>query len=434
MYYILSSLRSDLTLLDIPVIDNLDTLLVIEEVEPNFEDEDNDLVYHYLTITQSLDVLNYVLSKSDGKRRFSLWAVLEQQLAEDRTAIVDKLMSLITDDEPLGDLEEVLTTALRKRRRDVFDRLEARIEEDIIIEEVFDAAISSDNLEMYLYILEKYEIDYDDLIGNIVCDDALAILQHYLSENKPSDNELLECVSVAIANSAIRVLVYLASIVELDWYQVTLRVLSEHICGEEVLKYAFSRMSSKVDLCEFLLISMDNKRAFSVVLSDPRSHLEANLDKLVSAADGNYDIIRLIAADSRVRTEVLEEKTVRVMASTLLHPRDVSHVPLSSLIAEDLIWSDACSLILRQMVLKRPKSDEELMDWMISLDNPVMTEASHSVLGDGRTRTRETISIRALFVAMLYPTLSLRSLVDQLKSDGYTPIGVSIWTLAALAL
>lgn len=73
---------------------------------------------------------------------------------------------------------------------------------------------------------------------------------------------------------------------------------------------------------------------------------------------------------------------------------------------EDLEGRDATSLVLRQMVFKRPKTDVELMDWMISLDNPVMTEASRAILnGIGHAQSGEVAPIRAL-----------HDLINQLKS------------------
>ena len=183
VYYVLLHLQSSKTLSDMDVIDNLDSLLAVNEAGDQFmivyaqahgaEDEPNPNCYYYLSNTANLDVLDYVLERSQGKCQTGLWDVLERQLCLSHMPIVDKLLTLASDDDLDEDeLEIVLTAVIIAKRRDIFDRLEGRIDDCVDIEVLFEAAMQADDLEMYNHLLDGYEIDTSAVPGILVVHDS----------------------------------------------------------------------------------------------------------------------------------------------------------------------------------------------------------------------------------------------------------------------
>lgn len=396
VYYTLAHLQSGGTLLSIDPINNLDSLLVIEEYREQFEctpgliceddSSSNPHWFHYLSDTSDLDVLDYVLEKSEGYRGFSLWDALEHQLDNSHTAIVDKLLTLVSDDDlDKDDLQGVLLAAIRAKRRDIFDRLERRIGDEMDTTVLFEAAIESDNLEMYEYLLTSYEIgELDDLLETIIASDALTILKDYLSENgigatSLGEHELQRYVSMAVGYSAMVVLAYLITLVSPDWYEAVKQSLRHYVNNDTGVRYALDRIAADVDLSDLLLHSLDNYQAFQTLLADPRSHPEAILASLLSAVSdpGSYIVVKDIVQDSRVKTEQMEPAVVQTVYKVLMGQRTLSSlrychtlnaypIKMGGVTARELSEMTAYALTARQILFKQPKTDAELIDWMIS--------------------------------------------------------------------
>ena len=464
VYYIIVHLRSHDRLSYIDPINNLDSLLAVQEAcgdqfalrlaednESGSDEPDGDVweysnsnLWHYLSGASDLDVFDYILQRLEGHRDFDLWDALEHQLDKSHTVIVDKLLTLVSDDDlDEDDLQGVLLTAIRARRRDIFDRLERRIGDEMDMTVLFEAAVESDNLGMYKYLLVAYEIgELEDLLETTVASDALAILKDYLSENnigaaslgehELEEDDLQHCVSMAVGYSAMVVLAHLTTLVSPDWYEAVKQSLRHYVNNDTGVRYALDRIAANVDLSDLLLHSLDNYRAFQTLLADPRSHPEAILDRLLSAVSdpGNYIVVKDIIQDSRIKTEEMEPAVVQMAHNVLMDQRTLSSLrycraleacpmAMRGVTARDLSEQTAYALIARQILFKQPKTDVGLMDWMISLDNPTLTASAESLLIETGDHNTEVLAIRALLLAMLYPSLSQRDLIDHLKRGEY---------------
>ena len=177
------------------------------------------------------------------------------------------------------------------------------------------------------------------------------------------------------------VLAHLTTLITPDWYEVTKQALKGYIHDDIGVKYALSHIEGDVDLNGLLIASIENRPAFRALLADPR-----------------------------IRTEMMGPATVREVYKALIQPPDrgprlvgtPSAIP-DTVRVHHLIGSDTLSLITRQIVFKRPKTDAELADWMISLDHPNLTAAP----------------IRALMLAMMDTSLSQQDVIERLGWDGY---------------
>ena len=440
VYYTLKHLQSGEWLLSIDPINNLDSLLAAEEFQEQFEHSPNVICeneddsssnphwFHYLSDTSDLGVLNYVLQKSEGHRGFSLWAAIEYQLDNSHTAIVDKLLMLVSDDE----LDDVLLAAIRTKRRDIFDRLEHRIDGTIEMYRLFLRAIEVDDLEMYKHLLSLYG-EIDDHLEAIIASDALAILRDKLQSSVVPEDELQYAVSIAVTYSSVSVLTYLATLGSPDWRKAIEQALTRSMNNDIGVRYALDRIAPDADLTGLLIHSQKNSRSvFRMLLADPRSHPEKVLPILVSTTSslGKYAIIRDIIRDSRVKTEEMEPSIIREVYNAIANRRIWADAALARVTASDLSQKSAFALIARQIVFKRPKTDAELTEWMTSLDNPIVTAATSLLVSSQQVlvssqqvlaHNTEVRVIRALLLAMVHPDLSQQDLIDHLVSDGYGP-------------
>lgn len=78
------------------------------------------------------------------------------------------------------------------------------------------------------------------------------------------------------------------------------------------------------------------------------------------------------------------------------------------------------SIPILAQIQRKHLTSGELMDWMIGLDNETIAETAASILDSSLGYGSGAASVRALLLAMLYPTLTLEGLVDHITEEGYT--------------
>ena len=471
VYCVLLHLRSGGFLFDIAPIDNLDSLLAVNETEdrfsPTYAETGNmhDCVrsracHWYLSQTANTDVLEYVLQKEEGHHDLNLWDLVVLQLRNSHHAVVDKLLTLTSDDPSDHHATVVLIDAVQAGRRDIFDRFEHRIDDDVsIVRHLFAAVAEADDLEMYLYLLRTYgssELESSFFRG-VIAHDSITLLK-YLPMSRLGEDKLLYAISIAITHSSMVALAYLASLTTLaalDWYEATKRALEcDRINDETGVKYAIERIDPNRCLSGLLIASLGSPPAFKVLLADPRSHPELILGDLADAFKNLHPyVIQWLISDPRIRTETMEPSIVSSVWSLLESQRtrpsleyirqchhqrtDPSLKYMEQLRGTEserygvpipeLIRTDAYTLTVRHIIFKRP-TDVELVDWMISLDNPIMARAACDTLMESYTcanrDAEEAGSIRALLLAMLYPSVITKRSIRTSEGGRIRALGV----------
>jgi hypothetical protein len=137
----------------------------------------------------------------------------------------------------------------------------------------------------------------------------------------------------------------------------------------------------------------------------------------------------LLVRDSRVRTELLDSSTIRVIMWILsdftrdkedgfnrgndLVGAELELDELEAIIEDGIdIYSD----VLRHLFIKRPNA-YELLDWMIEMNDPSLREAARCVARNIMTRKCSS-PLRSLLLSIVYPTLSLQELITCLRDEG----------------
>lgn len=137
--------------------------------------------------------------------------------------------------------------------------------------------------------------------------------------------------------------------------------------------------------------------------------LEARTDALVR--DPRVRIERLTVEVRRILFWALEAHltpTIDAMLALTGQARDE--------LGRDLDQQGLHSLVLSFILLKRP-SAEELLDWMIDLDNSELSECARSVVS-GADVQESLVPISTLLSHTLYPAQDTRELLSQVRASG----------------
>lgn len=446
VYLVLERADSDYLLLS-QVINNLHSLLAVVETKPSLVKPTYWNGYQiHLNTTRNLDVFDYLLEKQADMttgNTSNMWALLQQLGHKDCEAIVDRILSILpnsiemSDSDP--DLHLLLIAAMRADRMDVYDMLEKYIDEDTEMNQVIEEAMRLDKVRIYQRIRQAYEPD-EYLIQRLVEQDAVNILTSIAAEavtpslratinaGTPwgyergidmviqSDSvKILKALvdtggydsedylsKTAIRSGSLKILQYLKTFMEIDWMYAIQRPSKP-----ELLQYALDHLEDRdIDLSKELLAAVSNIELFSILLQDSRSHPEKKLTKLLEAANSSRHkskLIEMIVLDPRVRVQDMHSDAVYIVYSNMLDIPDLDD--------RDLVGTDARSLMLRQIVFKRPTA-VELLDWMVSLHSRDMARAAECVL-DSKfgTESEDIASVVALLYWLLHPEFTYISVI-----------------------
>jgi hypothetical protein len=240
----------------------------------------------------------------------------------------------------------------------------------------------------------------------------------------------------AVENGSLDIIKYLEQGIDVDWKKIIVRAMG--LSREDIARYALDRAAELGLNLNSVLIQLADSWAFSVVLAEPSSHPESNLRELVDSIKNAAHIWRGQSAkslilDSRIKTEDLEPYVVRSIFDSLLVTLSHGHMQdamdgyrlgteisgySGALTADTISGTDAYSLVLRQMVFKRPKK-EELMDWMLDMKLEDVIQAAACVLDDKLRYSDGVAPLRALLLSILYPSMNLEESIMKLGEDGY---------------
>ena len=153
------------------------------------------------------------------------------------------------------------------------------------------------------------------------------------------------------------------------------------------------------------------------------------MSEILYDLNSNQELARQLVAGSDPST--CDTKTLRVFCWALKLARGdretgfrLCQLQVSSLSSD---WRDIGPIIERRDVyshvlrflLFRDPTSVQLADWMIARDDPNLELASRGVLTG---TSMGDVSLRALMLAMLYPTLSLDEIIERLEEHDFIPL------------
>lgn len=215
---------------------------------------------------------------------------------------------------------------------------------------------------------------------------------------------------------------------------VALLRLAIEVSALDTLRYLLIKVGAEEDLSDLLVLATLTS-AFSIVLADVRSRPESVLlqiaRKMNSSSSRVDHQLRLLLLDSRIRVEEMSAEVVESLYlalkkdSVFLNNVELGYrlgttivQQYSRLTEQNLEGDDTCSLVLRQLILKRSKRSE-LMKWVLEVRREELIEAANHILAATVPNTYCVCVLRAMLLSMLYPTMDLREAIQLLKEDGY---------------
>ncbi|CAH6419510.1 Hypothetical protein POVR2_LOCUS12 [uncultured virus] len=212
----------------------------------------------------------------------------------------------------------------------------------------------------------------------------------------------------------------------------------------QILKLILSH-SNVADELELLYIATDSsEEIFNTLLSNERIDVESQVYELVSLMLSGYDIdtselddivSKPISSNEtskqdisaaywlpqhpRVNIEKLDTKTRRLLfysireSKLLARASEMSDRQLVELIETR---TDLYSVVFRYIFFKRP-SAVELLDFFISLHNPLLATAASDILDNQISSDAQLMPIEALLLQVLVPTMGIAELANQLPGS-----------------
>ena len=81
--------------------------------------------------------------------------------------------------------------------------------------------------------------------------------------------------------------------------------------------------------------------------------------------------------------------------------------------------SNTYSFILRYLLFKK-RDKESMLDWLIEAKLPGVALAAATALDSSQVWSEEIAPLRALFISLLYPRLTLWDMIELLQTEGYS--------------
>lgn len=260
-----------------------------------------------------------------------------------------------------------------------------------------------------------------------------AMLVYAVRAGKIDISELLRQLGAGSRTSAI------------DWFELMLDTVTDSDLPEMV---AYLLSISPVEHLPSELLSIAAGRGetiFRIVLSDRRLDPIENLTQTLRAITGvqnlgevmsspclstarrsesGLDLILALVRCEWFRVEKLDVVSVRLVLwslYTVIWPkiegfceggRRAGGGTTPRQLSDLLESQSVLALVTRFLLIKNPTSSE-LCDWMLTCQEPLFeTAARHVLSGELSTDNTELVSIEALLLALLYPTLTLPSLLS----------------------
>lgn len=195
------------------------------------------------------------------------------------------------------------------------------------------------------------------------------------------------------------------------------------------------RLDLSIDLADTLACVYRSERDVAAVRAN------VSLGPVVARTDAT-DIWKAIALAQHdlVRVEKLDTAALRLLSHCLgptlldrvkgyMLAESLSRVKSREQLGRALERSDPYALALRFVFVKARSSDVvlvhqpaplEILDWMCETEEEGFRLAATSVVNDKISVTTELVPIRALMVCLLYPSLTLRGLLNWLREQGVT--------------
>lgn len=365
----------------------------------------------------------------------------------------------ITISDALNALRQTVNwydTPMMKRLIAYLDPIVDRDDEDAndVLQDTMVSAIDHSFLEG-VKLLDEWSLFDTEMFENVVKESSPEVLRYLLSEHQPDDRVLSEIVRATYEHDDVEcleiLLEYGASLdtvaddrdelVEAGSVKILTLLQDRGVIKlivedwEEVLTAAVERDRSDIVMSVLQHLPPSKIRdtgivgqlraaggpiANDIVFNKIRGELA--MSQILYDLDSNEELARQLVAGSDLNT--WDTKTLRVFCWALkLADSDrekgfrLCQLQVSGIasdwndISRILEKRDVYSHVLRFLLFREPTA-VELADWMIARDDPSLELASRAVLTDA---SEGDVSLRALMLAMLYPTLSLEKIIERLE-------------------
>lgn len=382
-------------------------------------------------------VFDYLIQKFSDLT-YPLWSVFRMQVRAGHREIVARLLSLTkTYKSVIGRfqaLRAVVQSGDVETARFLLEDVAIPVDQDDKLWLLLDA-IDSDNLEMYLYMRERYPELSDDqgVLSRAAVRDKINVFR-YVFERSPRAGLLY--LTFNGESGVSRVFSYLLPQVERpDWMELLQRAVDTGSLG--IVEMILPRVDPSTDLT---LVPWSGRHrdtspqitALLLERFDPVPRIKEIVDKIGEKKARWYIPALSLLRDPRVKVQELPREVIRPLFVMLSDEADGNNTiyrsatgsladrSMGEIYAADsdsIVGNDTYSLVLRELMFKRP-SKTELLDWMASLDDPDLEQAAADVTEAVEWVPERLIPFNCLMLAMLYPTLTRREQVDQLTSAG----------------
>lgn len=367
--------------------------------------------------------------REDLEEDLSLADAIDEAISSKNIAITQLLLT-----EDNEDFDSYLRYAIEKGAVEIAHWLYCR--DDYSANEMIDnitLAIQSGDPSMLELVLDKMECEYPGLgreVGSALFLDAVqannvaAIDILAARDMSPSDTDLSEAIATAVQRDMLEATQYLLKL----------------------------RPTLKLDSNLLLHAAKKSRDMFRIVLADERVDPNLNLTKMISSLLGrrsselssvlpssSFSVPRsrrldescfnLLVQDSRFEIERLNIGDVRSLVWCLQDSiadnvlgftsggtraggtTNTKHLGLA------IEGKSIYSLLLRYLVLKRP-SAQQLVQWMISLEDETLVLAARWTIGEHSEIESELAPIKAIMLLMLHPGISFDDILLELEEEG----------------
>ncbi|CAH6420858.1 Hypothetical protein POVR2_LOCUS278 [uncultured virus] len=325
-------------------------------------------------------------------------------------------------------MTDMLRILLDNYRRDLLPFIVQHASEDTDYRSWLLLAAERDHQFVWKDILQYYEPVTNQLLDCIADYDAISIFKEYFIHRRlevtsldyyPSPGASFKRDSLSVCS------------LDADLEAVEIDKL------DYILDRAISRRSSKViaEIEKLLVVDWRRKLLACIdgyTVADRRKYTSVCLSKLDSDADLYSMLAR--ATDRYVAIAILHDKRIRVEKLSVqevqrlyrLVGTGTVRIAIESndeRISSYLSGTDTYSFVLRYLVFKS-RDKESMLDWLITAELDSVALAAASTL-DYTVVWNEAIDpLRALFTSLLYPSLSIREIVELMKEAGYSYEGL----------
>lgn len=427
---------------------NLDALQVLEELYGPLEIKQPKLgatvFTGWLGEVSDPRVFDYLLTKYPDAR-YTFWGVLDLQLQKQNREIIDKLLPLAKQHPSQGVSTGALQAAARagdlKSLRYLLEEVAVPIDEfeerDLAV-----SAVQSDNLDTYEYVRARYPEALTDVevLERAIAADAINIFRDTFERGVYTESDKNRILASAFYGNSdpSHTFAYLTSqIRNPDWIRLLERAIKAGL--PEIAEQILSHIPPETDLVMLPWTGRyrDGRSAKITALilarSDPVPRLREIVEKIgESDAFPSVPAIALMR-DERVKVQDLP-RDLALSLFRMVEQADFKNPNLREQIgrggtageqfaadSSSVAGDDVISLVHREMVLKRP-SKPELIDWMISLDDPDLEQASADIIDSIEWVPERLIPLNCLLLAMLYPTLARQEQLGQLATSGMSRV------------